>query len=103
MLELNAEQKVFEISGVKIGGKPEERPTVLIGSIFFRKHGIVEDERTGKFDHKRAEELINLQETFSDKTGNPCMLDVVGASSQALIKYLEFTAEKSSSPLLMDG
>ncbi len=103
MFRQNVEQKIFEISGVKIGGKPEERPTVLVGSIFYRKHGIVEDEREGKFDRVKAEELINLQETFSDKTGNPCMLDVVGASSQALIKYLEFTAEKASCPLLMDG
>jgi len=103
MWKYNVEQKVFDIAGVKIGGNPGERPTVLIGSIFFRKHSIVEDERTGRFDRKRAEELINLQEEFSDKTGNPCMLDVVGASSEALIRFLEFTAEASSSPLLMDG
>jgi tetrahydromethanopterin S-methyltransferase subunit H len=103
MLKFNTDQKILEISGVKIGGKPEERPTVLVGSIFFRKHSIVEDERTGKFDRAKAEELINLQETYSEKTGNPCMLDVVGASPEALINYLEFTADKSHCPLLMDG
>lgn len=63
----------------------------------------MEDERTGEFDRSKAEELINLQEEFSEKTGNPCMLDVVGATSEALIKFLDFAAEASSSPLLMDG
>jgi len=97
------EQKVFDIGGVKVGGVPGTRPTVLIGTIFYRKHGIVTDERKGEFDRSRAEELIKIQEEFSEKTGNPCMLDVVGASSEAMIRALEFTAEVSSCPLLMDG
>jgi len=103
MWRFESEQKVFEIGGVKIGGMPGERPTVLIGSIFYGKHRIVEDERKGVFNRSMAEELINVQEEFSGKTGNHCMLDVVGATSEALIKFLDFTAEASSSPLLMDG
>jgi len=103
MLRFNCEQKTFEISGIKVGGKPLEQPTVLIGSIFYRKHKIVQDEDKGVFDKTRAEKLINLQEEFSDKTGNPCMLDVVGATSDSLIKYLTFTSEVSKCPLLIDG
>lgn len=103
MWKFESEQKVFDIGRVKIGGMPGDRPTVLVGSIFYRKHGIVEDERTGEFDRLKAEELINIQEEFSEKTGNPCMLDVVGATSEAMIKFLDFAAEASSFPLLMDG
>lgn len=103
MLRFDREQKVFDIGGVKVGGVPGTRPTVLIGSIFYRGHGIVTDEGKGKFDRSRAEELINVQEKFSDKTGNSCMLDVVGASSEAMVKALEFAAEASGCPLLMDG
>lgn len=103
MWEFEKDQKTYEIGGVKIGGVPGERPTVLVGSIFYSKHDIVEDERKGIFDRKRAEELINVQEEFSDKTGNPGMLDVVGATTEAMLKFLEFTAGVSSSPILMDG
>ena len=103
MWNLTKEQKVFDIGGVKIGGIPGTRPTVLIGTIFYRKHKIVKDERKGEFNHASAEELIKKQEEFSDKTGNPCMLDVVGASSEAIIKALDFVAGISSGPMLMDG
>jgi len=97
------EQKAFEVGGVRIGGDPGTRPTVLVGSIFYRGHGIVTDELRGEFDRREAEALIKTQEEFSDRTGNPCMLDVVGASSEALVKALDFAAGASSCPLLMDG
>lgn len=103
MWRLESEQKVFDIGGVEVGGKPGERPSVLVGSIFYKKHKILENALTGEFDHSKAEELINVQEEFSEKTGNPCMLDVVGATSEALIKFIDFTATFSSSPLLLDG
>lgn len=104
MWKFEKEQKVFDIGGgVKVGGVPGTRPTVLIGSIFYQKHKIVTDERKGEFDRCKAEELIKKQEEFSDKTGNPGALDVVAASSEAMIKALDFTAKVTSAPLLMDG
>lgn len=101
--EFNVGQKVFDIGGVKVGGVPGTRPTVLIGTIFYRKHGIVTDERRGEFDRLKAEELIKTQEEFSDRTGNPCMLDVMGATPEAMIRELEFAAEASNCPLLIGG
>jgi hypothetical protein len=32
MFEFTAEQKVYDIAGVKVGSKPGENPTVLIGA-----------------------------------------------------------------------
>jgi len=98
-----AEQVKFEIGKVKIGGLPGERPTVLIGSIFYNKHSILKDEAKGEFDKEKAEELIKLQEEFSDKTGNPHMLDVVGSTPEAMRKFLDFVSSKTDSPLLLDG
>jgi len=74
----------------KVGGLLGEAPRVLIGTIFYGKHKIVTDERTGQFDHAIAEEIIKKQEEFSDKTGNPCMIDVVGTTYEALIKISRF-------------
>ncbi|MEM5818410.1 MAG: tetrahydromethanopterin S-methyltransferase subunit H, partial [Desulfitobacterium hafniense] len=43
MFKFTAQQHVYDINGVKVGGQPGEYPTVLIGSIFYRGHKIVSD------------------------------------------------------------
>ncbi|MCD6444561.1 tetrahydromethanopterin S-methyltransferase subunit H [Candidatus Bathyarchaeota archaeon] len=96
-------QKVFEVAGVKLGGQPGQLPTVLIGSIFHKGHKIVKDPIKGVFDRRRAEHLINLQDEYSDKTGNPCMVDVVGETVEALDRYIDFVASITDSPILVNG
>ena len=103
MFRFKAEQKVFEIGGVRIGGEPSKNPTVLIGSMFYHKQKLLIDERSGEFDKEEAEKLIKLQEEFSDRTGNPCMVDVIGASPKSIEKFLDFTASVTDVPLLLDG
>lgn len=103
LFKFRKEQKVFEIGGVKVGGQPGELPTVLIGSIFHEGHKIVKDRSLGLFDEKEAEKLIKVQEEMSEKTGIPCMLDVVGENSKALIRYIEFVSNITDSPFLING
>jgi tetrahydromethanopterin S-methyltransferase subunit H len=103
LFRFERKQEIFDIGGVKIGGQPGELPTVLIGSIFHEGHKIVKNRSSGVFDKMEAERLINVQEEMSDKTGVPCMLDVVGENSKALIKYIEFIANITDSPLLING
>jgi len=97
------EQKVFDISGVKVGNQLGENPTVLVGSIFYHGHKILANEKTGKFYEEKAEKLINLQEEFSDKTGNPCMLDVVGSTKEAIKRFISFVADATEAPILIDS
>lgn len=103
MFEFRSKQQIFSIGGVKVGGVPGKDPTVLIGTIFYHRQKIVRDEKTGEFDQRKAEELINIQDEFSDKTGNPSMLDVVGATPQAMKKIIEFTANVTDAPILIDA
>lgn len=103
MLRVEREHKSFQIGGVKIGGKPGQVPTVMIGSIFYNKHQILKDELKGEFNREEAEKLIKRQEEFSDKTGNPHMLDVVGSTPEALIRFLDFVSGVTQSPILLDG
>jgi len=103
MWEFKAEQKIFQIGKVNVGGVPGERPTVLIGSIFYHGDKIVQDEMAGIFNKKAAEDLIKLQEEFSDRTGNPCMIDLVGASPEAMKKELEFVVDVTDTPILIDS
>jgi len=98
-----AEQKVFQIGKIKIGGIPGERPVVLIGTLFYHGQKIVTNERTGAFDKVKAEELINVQDEMSDKTGNPCMIDVVGVTAEAIENALDFVVNMTDAPILLDS
>jgi tetrahydromethanopterin S-methyltransferase subunit H len=86
-----------------VGGQPGLRPTVLIGSVFFHGHRISTDENRGEFHAEEAEKRIRLQDEFAEKTGNPCMLDVVGATPEAIRRHLDFAARVTKNPLLIDG
>jgi len=103
MWKFKAEQKVFQIGKYKIGGNPSDRPTWMIGSIFYDKHKIVKDMMKGEFDKQEAERLIKKQEELSDKTGNPHVIDVVAGSSQAIKRYLDFVTSVTDAPISIDG
>jgi len=103
MLKFRAEQKVYEIGGLKIGGIAGENPTVMIGSIFYKGDKVVEDEREGTFDREKAKELIAKMEDVSDRTGLSAMLDVVCTSAQLAEKYLGFAADATQMPILIDS
>lgn len=65
MFSFAKEQKVFEISGIKIGGQPGLYPTVLIGGLFFK----------GEPDYKEAKRHVNKMYELNDKLGNPGIPD----------------------------
>jgi tetrahydromethanopterin S-methyltransferase subunit H len=69
-----------------------EFPTVLIGSMFFRGHRIVSNPDKGIFDKKQAKALLEREAVLSTQTGNPRIIDVIGDTGQALIKYIELTS-----------
>jgi tetrahydromethanopterin S-methyltransferase subunit H len=98
-----AEQKTFEIGRISIGGVPGQRPVVLVGTLFYHGHKVVKDQNTGTFDEAAAEALVKAQDEMSDKTGNPAMIDVVGASVPGMKKYLEFVVDRTETPLMIDS
>lgn len=102
-LEYPSAQQTFQIGDVCVGGQPGVRPTVLIGSMFYHGQKVLIDEDRGEFQRDAAERLIREQEDYAQRTGNPCMLDVVGATPEALQKHLAFAAEVTRMPLLIDG
>ncbi len=103
MFKFKSELREVEVAGIRIGGPPGKNPTVLAGTIFYHGHKIVKDPEKGVFDEQKAEELINLQEELSDKTGNPCMVDVMASNPEAMVRYLDFVAEHTEKPILIDG
>ena len=103
MFKFEAEQKIFEIGNVKVGGQPGQLPTVLIGSMFYHGDRLVKDEKEGVFDKEKAEEFLREEEDISRKTGNPGIVDVVAAWPEAIVKYIDFIADATDSPFLVDG
>jgi tetrahydromethanopterin S-methyltransferase subunit H len=100
MFRFEKEQMVFEISGVRVGGQPGENPTVVIGSIFYR--GDKTSDESGKVDKEAAQALIAKYEEVCDKVGLPCMLDVVCTRAENARKRLEFAADATKMPILID-
>lgn len=103
LLEFHTQQSIFEIGGIQVGGYPGANATVLIGSVFYHGHKVNIDEASGDFDAEETKKRILAQDSFSELTGNPCMLDIVGATPQAIEKHLEFAASVTQTPLLIDG
>jgi len=104
MWQLQSEQKKFKVGKVSIGGTLDENPTVLIGSIFYHKQRSLNfEEEIGDFNRSEAERLIKIQEEFSDKTGLPCMLDVVLPSKKWASRVLDFITSVTDTPLLLDA
>lgn len=102
LFEYAVEQKTFEIHGVKVGGEPGITPTVMIGSIFYKGHSIVQDPGEGLFDENRAEALIKGVEEQTDMTGLPGMVDIVAENAVAAGRYIDFVAGVTEMPLVMD-
>ncbi len=82
---------------------PDFSRVVLIGSIFYSRHKIVEDHNKGIFDTEKAAELIAKQEELSDSYGIEGILDVVAETREAIVKYLEFVADATDKPFILDG
>jgi len=86
-----------------MGGQLGERPTVLVGSLFYKGHKAVTDPKTGQFDRQIVEGDIQLMLEWSDKTGLPVIFDLVGSYAPALERYIEFVANCTKVPFLVDG
>ena len=102
MFKFKANQKIFQIDKVKIGGQPGQLPKVLIGTIFYQNQKLVKDPKKGIFDKKKAKKLIEKQDELSQLTGNPCLIDIVCTSVESAHKYIDFVSEVTDTPISVD-
>ncbi len=102
MFEYSVKQKTYDICGVKIGGEPGLVPTVMVGSMFYNGHVIVENPAEGLFDKVRAESQLRRAEEMSDVTGLPTMVDLVAENAVAAGRYLDFMIEATEMPIFLD-
>jgi tetrahydromethanopterin S-methyltransferase subunit H len=103
LFQFKVAQKSYDIAGITVGGYPGAIPTTLIGSLFYSGHKLVKNRKTGSFDKKKAQQLIEGQDQIAAKTGNPCMLDIVADTPESMKQYLDFVAEHTEAPILIDS
>jgi len=103
LFDYAAEQKIYEIGGVKIGGLPGLNPTVVVTSIFYNKDKLVIDASSGEFDREKTEKTLGKLESLWERTGNPTMLDIVASTPEAMVNYLQFLIDATEFPLIIDG
>jgi len=103
MFQLNTEQKVCEVGGVKFGGQPGEYPCVCVSSIFQKGDKVFSGKRKEGFDEKRAEDLLKAQEKLTAQTGVPGMADIVANTGKEFETFIDFVAEKSDMPFCIDA
>jgi tetrahydromethanopterin S-methyltransferase subunit H len=104
MFRFEKEQKVWDFNGTMIGGQPGEYPTVLAASIFYNKHEIVLDEKTGKIDKLAAEALWNRCQELSDMVGIPHFIQILAEYPAAFESYFQwFDSIDNKTAFLMDS
>ncbi|MBW1731071.1 MAG: tetrahydromethanopterin S-methyltransferase subunit H [Deltaproteobacteria bacterium] len=104
MLNFPVEQKVCEIGGVKLGGRPGEYPTVIVPSIFQKGDKVFEGKKRKEgFDEKRAEDLLKTTDKLAAETGIPCMADIVANTGEEFKRYIDFVTSVSDMPFCIDA
>src|SRR4030066_603105 len=102
MFRYEREQRVFNISGIKVGGQPGENHALLIGNMFQKGDRILEDRKGGKFNRKAAEERIRELENMSRETGVPCLIAMVANSEEEIKGYIDFFISVTEMPFAID-
>ncbi len=103
MFQLNTEQKVCEVGGVKFGGQPGEYPCVCVSSIFQKGDRVFEGKRKEGFDEKRAAELLQTQDRLAKETGVPGMADIVANTGKEFETFIDFVVSVSDMPFCIDA
>lgn len=102
MLDYSVDQKVHDIHGVKIGGVRGENPPVMVGSMFYKGHKIVDEHKKGTFHREKAEKVIQRMAETCDMTGLSTMIDLVAVNRLAAGKFIDFVVETTEMPIFLD-
>jgi len=103
MLKFTNKQQVFEIGKVRFGGQPGKKRTVMVGSIFYPRHSIVEDRVMGKVKEGAMEKLLAAFESASEETGSPAGIMVYAETERSICTHLEKVADLFKGPIFIDS
>ncbi len=104
MMQLNGEQKVCNVGGVKFGGQPGEYPCVCVSSIFQKGDKVFGGgKRKDGFDEKMAGDLLRNQDKLTEQLGVPGMADIVANNGEEFKTFIDFVVSVSDMPFCVDA
>jgi tetrahydromethanopterin S-methyltransferase subunit H len=103
MMRFHNEQKEFTISGVKFGGQPGKRRTVMVGSVCYPRHSIVEDRVSGTCKPGSLDRLLSTMNGAASETGTPGGVMLYAETAQAMETYLRAVTDLTTLPLFLDS
>lgn len=103
MLRFVNKQSSHKIGGIVFGGQPGMRRTVLVGSLFYPRHSIVEDRVAGRVSPGATEKLLSDLQAASDETGVPAAVMVYAETPKAMENHLSNVIDHTELPLFIDS
>ena len=103
MMRFHNEQKEFTISKVKFGGQPGTRRTVMVGSLCYPRHSIVEDRISGICKPGSMKNLMEAMNGAAIETGTPGAVMLYAETAQAMEAYLRGVVDLTTFPLFLDS
>jgi len=89
MYHFSKEQQVFDISGVPVGGQPGEYPTVLFGTVLYRRKGSALEVKPREEVTSQVERHLDLAEL----TGVSGIVDVFIGDMEHVKPHVDFILE----------
>lgn len=93
----------LEFGNLIVGGEPGENAPVMMGSIFCSGDPCTKDRLKGDFDRDTALRALESDRKMSERYGLPRILDVVGDTEEAIVRFIDFVAEEDDAPFLIDS
>lgn len=103
MFRFQNEQQVYTIGGVPFGGQPGARRTVLVGSLFYPGHSVVEDRIKGRVKREALEKMISDHREAMKNTDSPAALMIYAETAESMVSYLDDVSSLSDLPLFLDS
>ena len=103
MFRFKNQQFEFTISGVRFGGQPGRRRTVMVGSMCYPRHTIIEDRTTGRCHAGSFERLLALKSAAMEETSTPGGVMLFAETAEAMEMHLRRAADITSMPLFIDS
>ncbi|MHC1709686.1 MAG: hypothetical protein AB9819_04700 [Methanomassiliicoccales archaeon] len=103
MYKFQTAQRELSIGGVKVGGQPGKRRTMLVGSLFYPRHSVVLDPRQGTLDKAKLNERLDSYLGTISNCGCPSGLMLYAESCGSARAYLEAVCDKVPGPLFADS
>lgn len=103
MFKFQTAQKKFRVGNVDFGSQPGKGRTVMVASLFYPGHGLVEDRREGRVDMEELERKLRICEEASQSLGQPVAYMLYSETNAAARKYLETMADLTDAPLFLES